>query len=498
MAVWLVLAVVTTLPYARAALRPPDGRAFLGVLFQVEDIYNYLGYVRQAEDGRFFFQNKLVTEPHRGALVNVEWWLTGTLSRALGRRPTLAFRIVGVAAALALVVGVSRLLALAGLPDRHLLAALVFVFSAGGIGGLRFVLFGLEPWRSLDLIAGLYPFIEILINPHFVWGTALLVWTLLAFERAPRSGGPKAAALFGSLLALSRPYDAALVLAIAGLATAFTRPPRRWLPEIAPLLPVLAPIAYTAWVLYRLPAFVAFSSMSGYSFPPPVDIAVALGPAAVAALAGVAVLGRQGLVRARMLAAWAVIGAFLAVFHPLAITLQFLVGMGIPLAGLAVIGAARWRPWLLFAAAAAFATTPFVAMRIVMGDNGRWLVPAERVETAKALGRVCGEGDIALTPPDIGLYMLAHASCRPFLAHVATRDFDERDALARRFYTVGPPEWRAAAADERCITHLVLAGEMGDAPERWMGPGTAFRRVARIAGPSGIAVYGRGRPAGCP
>lgn len=496
--VWLILAALTTLPYARAALRAPDGRAFLGVLFQVEDIYNYLGYVQQAEDGAFLFHNKLVTEPHPAALVNVEWWLAGTLSRALGRRPTLAFRIVGLAAALALVVGVDRLLAFGGLPPTHRLAALLWVFLAGGLGGLRYVLLDLPPWRSLDLIAGLYPFIEVLINPHFVVGTALLIWTLLAFERVPGCGGPPAAAVLGSALALSRPYDAALVLAIAGLAVAFTRPPRRWLAEIAPLLPMLAPLGYTAWVLYRVPAFVAFSSMADYAFPPAGDMAIALGPAAAAAVAGALSVPRPALSRARTLVAWAAIGAGLAVFHPLAITLQFLVGVGIPLVGLAALGAARWRPWVTMAAAAPFATTAVVAMRIVMTDNGRWLVPAERVETARALGASCRDGDVALTPPDIGLYALAHAACRPFLAHIAAHDFNARDALARRFYADGPPEWRTALLDARCITHLVLPGDPGDPPAAWLGPGTEFRRAARIAGASAISVYSRPRPPACP
>jgi hypothetical protein len=338
----------------------------------------------------------------------------------------------------------------------------------------------------------------VLINPHFVVGTALLVWSLLAFERVPGCGGPIATAVLGSVLALSRPYDAALVLAIAGLAVVFTRPPRRWIPETAPLLPMLAPIAYTAWVLYRVPAFVAFSSMADYAFPPMGDMATALGPAAAAAIAGAIATPRPALLRARTLVAWSTIGAALVVFHPLAITLQFLAGIGVPLVALAALGAASRPPWVTMAAAALFATTPVVAMQIVMTDNGRWLVPAERVEAARALGSSCRDGGIALSPPDIGLYGLAHAACRPFLAHIAAHDFEERDALARRFYTDGPPEWRSALLDERCITHLVLPGDPGDPPAAWLGPGTAFRRTARVAGPSAISVYARTRPPACP
>jgi hypothetical protein len=298
---------------------------------------------------------------------------------------------------------------------------------------------------------------------------------------------------------LSRPYDAALVLAIAGLAVAFTRPPRRWLAEVAPLLPMLAPIAYTAWVLYRVPAFVAFSSMADYQFPPAGDMAIALGPAAAAAIGGAVFVPRPALSRARTLAAWAAIGAALVVFHPLDITLQFLAGIGIPLIGLAALGAARWPPRLTLLAAVLFATTAGVALRIVMTDNPRWMKPAERLQVAFALRATCHPGDVLMAPPDIGVYALARTPCRPFISHFAAGGFGERDAAARRFYSEDAPESRRALLDAWCITHVVLPGDAGEAPEAWLGPGTPFRRGAQVAGPGAvITVYTRSRPPGCP
>lgn len=496
--VWIVLAVVTAAPYARATLAPPPGLRFLGVFFQTEDIHNYFGYVQQASEGAFLFQNKLVLDPHPGRLVNVEWWITGMLSRALGGANALAFRVVGLVASLALVLGVDRMLVFAGLPERHRWAALLWVFTAGGLGGLRYVAFGLQPWRSLDLIAGLFPFIEVLINPHFVVGGALLVWTLLAWERVPGCGGPRAAAVFGSALALSRPYDAALVLGIAGLAVVITRPPRRWLAETAPLLPMLAPLAYSAWVLYRIPAFRAFSSMAHYDFPPAGDMAVALAPAAVAGLAGALVMPRASLSRARSLAAWGAIGVALVVFHPFDITLQFLAGIGVPFIALAALGAARWPPLATVGAAVLFATTAVVAMRIVMTDNPRWMVPAERLQAAIALRTACHPGDVAFAPPDIGVYVLAHTPCRPFVSHGGALGFEERDAMARRFYTDDAPEARSAVLDRSCIAHVVLPGDPGDVPAGWLGAATTFRRTAVVTGTSVISVYSRARPEGCP
>jgi hypothetical protein len=38
-------------------------------------MYNYLTYVQQAEDGAFFFENKLAIDDSRRVLLNPEWWI---------------------------------------------------------------------------------------------------------------------------------------------------------------------------------------------------------------------------------------------------------------------------------------------------------------------------------------------------------------------------------------------------------------------------------------
>jgi hypothetical protein len=72
---WLLLSTITLAPYLRAWLFPPPGTAFLGFFYYVDDQYNYLSYVEQAERGAFLFENKLVLEPHAPFLINLEWWL---------------------------------------------------------------------------------------------------------------------------------------------------------------------------------------------------------------------------------------------------------------------------------------------------------------------------------------------------------------------------------------------------------------------------------------
>src|SRR5258708_3435420 len=279
---WLFLAILTSTPYLRARLDPPRGMTFLGFFYFIDDMYNYLSYVQQAEDGAFGFVNKLTTAPHPPALVNLEWWSVGRLSALLGRRPILAYRIFGILAALAFVLGADRWLRRAGLPATHTLPALLLVFTGAGLGGIRYELMGPPAWRSLDLVTGLFPFIELLVNPHFVAGTALLLWALLGFSVGGVRGNLQGLVL-GTILGLVRPYDLVLLGGIRALALLWTEPPPAWPRGLAVLAGLLPVSAYNYWLFYRNPAFASLSQYA-YVFPPLRDLALALGPALALAL----------------------------------------------------------------------------------------------------------------------------------------------------------------------------------------------------------------------
>ena len=280
---FVVVASLTVLPYARAFLVPLPGRAFLGFFYYVDDSYNYLYFVQQAEDGAFFFVNKLVLEDHRPALVNLEWLLVGWLSRALGRNPLLAYRLFAVVVCLALLAGTDRWLRRMGLPQGHRLPALLLVATAGGLGGLRYAFLHAPILSCLDLTTGLFPSLELLANPHFVAGTALLVFSLEAFMDARGVAGTIRAAALGSVLGLVRPYDLVLLVAIrihGAVVAARGLPALRGLLPLLGLLPV---ILYNAWVFYRVAAFAFFRAIP-YAFRDVLDFVSALAPAVLLAV----------------------------------------------------------------------------------------------------------------------------------------------------------------------------------------------------------------------
>jgi hypothetical protein len=492
---WVLVAAVAALPHLRAHFSAPPGTRFVGTFYFVDDAYNYLSYVQQAEDGRFFFVNKLVREEHAGALVNLEWWTVGRLSALLGRRPWLAYRIVGVLASLVLLWAADLWLRGCGLPQTHRIAASLLVGLGGGLGGVCFETGLLPLHRCIDLTAGLYPFVEMLSNPHFVLGTALFLLALHAFRTARTWRGQAGAVALGSALALVRPYDALLLGAVRGLAVLVTERPRLWPARLLPLLGLAPAGAYNYWLLFRNPAF-AFLGQAPYPFPPATEMAVALGPAAAGAVLGAfgPRPGAEANARSHLLA-WAAMTVAIAVARPFQFPLQFLVGVGLPLLGLTSLGLARFRPAVTLLAAVALSGTAVAAIRLVLGPNPHWYVPAARMDVARALRPACRPGDVALAAPDIGLYLGGLTPCKAYLSHPIAPGYVERDAEARAFYSTWDPGTRAAFLDRRCITHLVLPGDEAPAPRALLGEGTPFRLTATTGpAPYALSAYSRPRP----
>jgi len=498
---WTFVSVLTSLPYVLAAARPPAGRAFVGFFHYVDDAYNYLSFVQQAEDGSLLFRNKQIVPPRPPRLINLEWWVVGRLSRLIGRHPAHAYRLFGLVAALALLLAVDRWLVAAGLPAAHRLPALLLVAVGSGLGGPLLWL-GWRPLaRSPDLYAGLFPFLEMLANPHFVAGTALLLWTLWACHRARDLAGYATAAGLATVLGLVRPYELALVAFVHAFAVAVSVPPRAWIARtLPPLLGLLPVVLYDAWLFFGSPDFAVFSSRV-FQFPPRADFLWALGPAALLAAAGLARRGLDGEARAATmyLAGWAAAGALILAFRPLSFSLQFLAGIGLPLLALGALGLSRFPPAATLAAAAALSLTSVESVRHVLAENPYWFVPAERLEIARALRPHCRPGDLVLSPPDIGLYAGGLTACGAYLDHPAGAAFEERAAEVRAFYAGDDPAARTGLLDRRCVTHVVLPGGAGDVPAAWLGPATPFHRVATAGrGPGAVDAFVRdGRPP-CP
>ena len=115
--VWLLLASISVSLLVRASLAAPRGTAFVGTFFYVDDFYNYLSSVEQAQRGELVFRSKLASPTLPPALVNLEWLVAGWLAALMGGRAVLAFRVLGLLALGAWLFAADRFLVRSGLPD---------------------------------------------------------------------------------------------------------------------------------------------------------------------------------------------------------------------------------------------------------------------------------------------------------------------------------------------------------------------------------------------
>ncbi len=492
--VFLLVLALSLTPYAVATLRPPEGLAFIGTFHHGSDFYNYLSYAQQAEEGSILFQNKAVLLPHAPALVNLEWWMVGTLSRLQGGgRLLFSYRLFAVLAAFGFLLVADGWLRRLGLGEAHRLPSLVLIATGGGLGGLLLTFTGRDLKECLDLYAGLFPFLGLFTNPHFTAGTALLLLSLLAFDTARTTPAHLAAVATGTALALVRPYDFVLLVLVRTVSVLVLDPPRRWIVSLLPLGGLVPVLLYLYWLFYRNPVF-AFYADTPYVFPSLRDFVWALAPAALLAVAGLLrAAPHVEAQRARVhLLAWAGLGGLIIALRPVHFSLQFLVGIGLPLLALGAFGLAARAPRATLLVAVLFSTSQLALLRFVAQSRSLWFVPREEMLLVRELRAACRPGDVLFAPPSVGLLAYGLTPCRAFLSHPVDPGYREKLEELKRFSTVTPGE-RRALLDSYRVTHLLLPGDAGPRPVAWLGEDTAFNRSAVVAGGTVWSLYLRGQ-----
>jgi len=386
---------------------------------------------------------------------------------------------------LALLAGVDFWLRRCGLPDRQRLPALLLVACGGGVGGLAWGTGALPLRECLDMSTGLFPFVEILANVHFVIGTALVLWTVAAFAAGRSARG----LVLGTVLGLARPYDLVLVVAIRALTVALTESPHGWWSRLLPLAGYAPVVAYDYWLFYVNPAF-AFYAATHYPFPSWSSLALALGPAALLAVPG---LTRPPVDRRfwTPFVAWLLLALAVAVVDPVHFSLQFLAGVGVPLLALGALGLARRPPAILWAATLAMSTTAFFTLRFVLLPSPRWYVPAERLALVEALRPHCRPHDLALLPTDLGVYAGGRTSCRAYTSHPIEPARAERQRRVAWFFDRATAIERAAFLDDLCVRFVMTPAGVPAAELLGRAP------LATVAVAGALAVQEWNAPARC-
>jgi hypothetical protein len=297
-----------------------------------------------------------------------------------------------------------------------------------------------------------------------------------------------------------RPYDAALLVAIEGACLLLLETGGNRLRRLLPVAAVLPALAYTWWVFAASPGFrVWVSPHYGDFVPTALELAIALGPAALLALSAAAGWRRRGggeRAHLTRLAVWAAIAALVVTLRPVSYSAQFGVGVGLPLLALAAVGLARQGRRILEISAALMCSTAIAVTWLFATPNSDTHAVVERWTLALAARQLCRPGDLVLAPEDIGLYLGGLTPCWPFLSHSAIPDHDARVQTVRHFQAPDTaPHDRAALLQSLCPAYVVLPPAL---PEGWLGAQPAYSPRLVASGPNGaLALWARDPSAAC-
>jgi len=347
---WALLLIgLSCLPYLIAwALTPPDLQ-FGGLLSNPLDGNSYLAKMRIGAEGSLRFYLIYSPELHEGHYLYVPYLLWGYLTARLGIPLVAAYHLGRVLAAFFVLWSAYRFLARFSLSPKHHMVSWLLVGVSSGLGWLLLPLGHITP----DLwVPEAISFYSLFTNIHFPLATGLMLWLFLLCTDPPGAQPSRARPLAKrALLAASCALGIALVLPFAvmtvypviGVTLAWRWMRQRAFPRTAALVtaisavPVVVVGAYDLYVTAVDPLIKAWTLQDVNPSPAPWQILVTYGLVGLLALWGAWRTLRTQERRLEPLIVWVVVNLLL-VYAPAPFQRRLIMGLHVPLCGLAGFG----------------------------------------------------------------------------------------------------------------------------------------------------------------
>jgi len=229
----LVAVLFALLPAIFALATAPSGSHYVGYQYNTDDHMVYSAWMRQAMDGRFFFDNRFTTDTQPGLTVHIYFFVLGLIAKVTGI--PLAATLGRIGFGVLFVFLAARLIRSLGWSGTASRLALVLTMIGGGLGFLVWHSFGLDivkdsPLKGLML--GRLPtdvwqpegfvFPSLLTNGLFMVSLCLILLTFEAFLKARTSlrSAVYGALAIGALMNIHS-YDALMIgLVMVGFVAA--------------------------------------------------------------------------------------------------------------------------------------------------------------------------------------------------------------------------------------------------------------------------------------
>lgn len=442
----IAIVVLSSVPYLFGLWLAPPGYHFLGLAHNIDDGAVYLSWMRQSADGHFFIRNLFTDEPQAARQFNVLFLLMGWFA-ALTRLPLVwVFHIWRVLLGVGLIVTVWQFarLFLDKPEQRRLLIPLVGLSAGAGwlFPGLKMPDGPVDMWQPEAIT-----FLSIYLNPLFLAGLILMLWSLHFMVLAERTRQVKPAIHAGlCLLALGNvhTYDVVTVgcVWVAYVAMRLISARRldfRLIGLSALAVAIASPaILYQLWLYHIDPVFHARANSPTPS-PSIWAFFAGYGLVFVGAIVG-AVLWNRARSRdpqpstpnPQLLLVWSVVG-FALPYLPVGQQRKLIMGLHIPLCILCAYGLA-WliarRPRLrspVFVAAVLLLTMPsslvFMSRDMALLSQGTTaphyapFMSDDETSAMRYLARNTRRTDTVLAPPSFALFVPALIGHQVYYGH---------------------------------------------------------------------------------
>lgn len=532
--VTIILLALVILPYVYAERSAGPEHVFGGFLFNPVDGNSYLAKMYQGWRGEWRSRLAYTAQPGEGAYLFVLYIFLGHLARLSGLSLILVFHLARVVGAILLMTALYHFLRALLFDERWLGWAFALAALGSGLGWLVFPTGALS---SDFWVVEAYPFLSAHANPHFALGLALLLW----LARPAGEGSPQVG-LLGIIrkewlsgaaalaLALLSPFGVVVgLVALSGdllsetVRTVAADPPlaeKPWIDKagsaarclltgraariVARLLWIClagAPVLiYDFWATRLDPTLASWNSQNLTPTPPLWDLLLALSPALILALPGAWLLWRRGN-KGRLPLAWAVLGMLL-IYLPFGLQRRFMMGLFVPVVGLAGFGlsglAAKLGNRAGLAAVLSFALSlPTNILLLLVALHGVQthdpLLYLARGE-AQALAWIetnTPSDALILAAPQTGLFIPAHTGRRVIYGHPFETAFAESEqAAVAWFFQQGGQDLAAASAflDQRSVDYVFYGPrerqlgalpDLGELQAAWSGDGVVIYRALK-------------------
>ncbi len=378
---WIYLAIsvafilLITLPFVYAYLAAGSSYVFEGFLVNPIDGNSYLAKIYQGWEGNWRFKLPYTVNAGDGAYIFLFYLFLGHLSRILGLSTILTYHLTRIGAALAMLVAIKNFFNVLSVPST--LRPLAFGLAAFGSGlGWISLLFG---GMTADFwVSETYPYLSALSNPHFPLGIALLLWMVTPSRQTDIEEIPIALSFWerwkhtwvismaSLILAIISPFGVIIALTIMtgmilwdmggmlrrGELGIYLENFRQKISMSYPGYQAVTRainkvfwislgggpmLLYYLWVTGTNPQLAGWNEQNLTPSPPVWDLVLSLSPAILLALGGIWYMRLNGKRSERLLAVWMVL-SLLLLYIPFGLQRRFMMGLYIPVVGLAVMG----------------------------------------------------------------------------------------------------------------------------------------------------------------